>query len=150
MKIRKSLYIVGLCGALLFGGLFVGAAQANEAGGAGDPLVTRSYVHQLLEEMLEGLAASESAGFSPVHVMMGHVLLGHEGTEVILRSGVAMANVPGADGLVDITAGEDLLHGAEILRNHMLIVPRQDGRGVWALSDAWFMVKGGFDIVAAP
>ena len=158
MKIRKSLYIAGLCGAALFGGMFLGSASTQaEPGTPTDPIVTQSYVHRFVADAIAGLnvptatapaAPAESAVFTPIHVMAGHVLLGNEGTEIILRSGQAMANVPGTDGLTNLTIGADMAHGTSISANHLLVVPRRDGRGIWALSDAWMLVKGDFEIVA--
>ena len=70
-----------------------------------------------------------------------------EGTELILRSGEATAvgNIDG-DGVSDVTLGVDLKMGEKINRNHLLIVPRKDGRGIVAKTDSWIMVKGKYEI----
>ncbi|MCL2170071.1 MAG: hypothetical protein FWB74_08625 [Defluviitaleaceae bacterium] len=152
MKIRKILYIAGLCTALVVGAVFGGGmlGLAAEPGGAADPLVTRSYVHQLLNNALAGQTqaqASEPHIFTPVQVFAGHVIMGHEGTEMILRSGLAVANVPAENGIIDVTDGIDIMHGDPIGLNNFLIIPREDGRGIFAISDIWVMVKGDFNIV---
>ena len=149
MKIRKIIYIAGLCTALVVGALVGGRTQglAAEPGGAADPLVTRSYVHQLVNSVVIG--THEPHIFTPVQVFAGHVITGHEGTEFILRSGLAFAYVPGENGIIDVTDGIDLMHNYPIALNNFLIVPRKDGRGIFAQSDIWLMAKGGFTIVFA-
>jgi hypothetical protein len=156
MKIRRGLYVLGLCGALALGAAFFGPLVGFAAGGPDDPMVTQSYVHQAIERALAGVSgisgvvACEGAIFTPVQVFAGQVILGHEGTEMILRSGEALANVPGADGIVNATSGIDLFHGSMIPNNNYLIIPRADGRGIWALTDIWLIVKGDFDIITTP
>jgi len=152
MKIRKNLYIAGLCGPLVFGALSHGFLQASEPGGANDPLVTQSYVHQLVNQTLGalgqvGIGTAEAFIFQPIQLQAGQTLLAHEGTEIILRAGQAVAVVPGDVGIVNITSGVDVLNGAVIQTNHFLIIPREDGRGILALTTAYFMVKGGFSII---
>lgn len=156
-KMRKSFYIFGLCGAVALG-VFLGGlrglgASANP-GSPADPLVTRSYVHQAIYQALSGHVSSYipsytsgHATFAPVQLLAGQLLLGGEGSEIILRSGQAVAHVPGSDGIVDISAGADLFAHDEISSNHFLIIPRADGRGVFAVTDAWFLVKGDYQIV---
>jgi len=156
MKIRQGLYIAGLCGALVLGAGLGGARLGANEGPV--VLVTQHWVEQAIAQAIEEVIAqldlggtvAEVAVFEPVLVPAGYVLFGHTGTEVIARSGVVAANVPGADGLVNVTLGIDMLHGMVIERNHYLIIPREDGRGVLAVTDAWMMVKGGFDIEALP
>lgn len=136
---------------------------ALEPGSADDPIITRSYLEERLagltgttsasisEEMLnfiikEVTAAMQAPSYVPVNVQNGQVLLGDEGTEIILRGGSGTAHT-GVDGLVDMTTGDELLNGDVVSLNHLLIVPRTDGRGVRVNSDeAWFIVRGGFRI----
>jgi len=143
---------------MAFGAVFGGFVLSAEPGGAADPIVTQSYVHQHVERAIAdaltgmggGVQAAEPFIFQPVHVMAGHVILGHEGTEIILRSGSGVAHVTVDVGIANVTAGVDLLHGAAVAQNNLLIVPRTDGRGVRTTSDSWFLVKGDFDIIIAP
>jgi len=153
MKIRKGLYIAGLCAALVFGAVSHAFLQASEAGGAGDPLVTQSYVHQLVNQTLAalgqaGAGTTEPFIFQPVQIFAGQTLIGHEGTEIILRAGQGVAVVSGDAGIVNVTSGIDISHGLVIPTNHYLIVPRHDGRGILALTTVYLMVKGGYDIIA--
>jgi hypothetical protein len=160
-KTRKALYTLGLCGALALGFLMNGSLMGSaNPGGPQDPLVTQSYVDQAIRQALadfagaphDGAPKAECAGltFVPVRIFAGHVILGGEGTEIILRSGEAAAFVPGPDGIVNTTVGADMHHGTQIATNHYLIIPRADGRGIMAITDAWFMVKGDFEVVLAP
>jgi hypothetical protein len=65
---------------------------------------------------------------------------------LILRSGDAYAIDNGVDGLSDVTSAKDLKGGVTITANHLLLVPRADGRGIRAGSDLWVMVKGSYTI----
>jgi hypothetical protein len=67
------------------------------------------------------------------------------GTEAVLRSGTATV-IAGPNGLLDMTAGRDIANGESVNRNHLLIAPRSDGRGMRFTSSAWVMVRGGFSI----
>ena len=82
----------------------------------------------------------------PVSVPVGKVLYGAEGSEIILRSGKGTIYTAGVDGVVDATTGANLKTGATAVANHILIVPRADGRGVNVSEAAWFLVKGGYSI----
>lgn len=155
-KIRQGMYIFGLAGAVAFGAFLggnTGLVGSANPGSVDDPLVTRSYVHQAVGRALQDFSVGGqgmSMAFAPVHVLANHVILGGEGTVIILRSGIATAHVPGADGIVNTSLGSDMFHGDHIVTNHYLIIPRNDGRGVYASTDAWFLVQGDFQIVALP
>jgi len=164
---KKKMYILGIGLAFIAGGLIFGSniLSANP-GGAEDPLVTRSYVEMRIGEALQQATAQQvntdailnevlanigglsgnTMSFSPVHVNAGQTILAGEGTEIILRSGNATAHVPGPDGVVNASAGLDLDHGHPISRNHLIIIPREDGRGIRATTDAWFIIRGDFTI----
>ena len=89
---------------------------------------------------------TEAAAFAPVNLFAGQVLIGGEGTEIILRSGSAAAWVPGQSGLSDVTRGVDVFGNEQIRPNHLLIVPRADGRGLRANTECWLLVKGVYTI----
>ena len=114
--------------------LGVGAiVYAVTPGSAEDPVVSRSYVHA-------------RTSFSPVELMEGQRLIGGEGAEIILRSGVARVIAGGYNGVSDLTSGRDLLSGYWVYPNHLILVPRDDGRGILAETDGWVMVRGDFTI----
>ncbi|MDR2183144.1 MAG: hypothetical protein LBE55_03120 [Clostridiales bacterium] len=169
---RRKIYIAGLALSFLAGSLLVGGnwISANP-GGEEDPLAAVSYVDMRIEELKQLINAQSAdrqvnteavvnevladiAGFFggnmafvPVHVYAGQTILGGEGVEIIRRSGGALAHVPGPDGLVNASAGLDLDHGHPITANHLIIIPREDGRGIRATQDSWFIIRGDFTIV---
>ncbi|MDR1066036.1 MAG: hypothetical protein LBL35_01190 [Clostridiales bacterium] len=127
-------------------------ASAAAPGGPDDPVVTKSYVDEQIKAALGSLTdnpaetAADNAAFTPVFAAAGQYVIGHEGAEIILRSGLATARCPGEDGVTNVTQGADLPDGARLSANNLIIIPRYDGRGVKAETDAWFLVKGGYDI----
>ncbi|MDD4170585.1 MAG: hypothetical protein PHD36_10120 [Desulfotomaculaceae bacterium] len=106
------------------------AGTNDEPGGSNDPLVTRSYVDQYVQWTIEELK-------------IGQVLKAQAGTELIVRRGQAVIVDPTGNGIPDITAGADIRAGAQAPVNHLLLVPRDDGRGVKALSPVVIMYRGG-------
>ena len=83
--------------------------------------------------------------YTVVYVTKGQSVVGS--CEIILRSGKAIALCPGANGISDLTAGADLADGTEISANHLLLVPRNDGRGITVTSaDAYVMVRGTYTV----
>jgi len=131
--------LVGLGAALVLAvvlsfaaGRYVRAA-AGAPGSEADPLVTQSYVDQYTQWRVVSLEA-------------GQKLIAQGGTEIILRAGTAKAIASPSGGLADVTAGRDLGQGVAIASNHLLIVPRSDGRGVQAVSAVVLLVKGPFGV----
>jgi len=90
---------------------------------------------------------AEVVPFTILLIPSGSTFVAEEGVEFILRAGHATA-VTGVDGMVDITAGRDIINGELIPSNHLLLVPRTDGRGFLANTDVWLMVKGRYQIVS--
>lgn len=129
-----------------------GTAFAADAGSESDPVASKSYVDDKISQVLNtistGSATTEATGssYTPVSVAVGKVLYGMEGTEIILRSGKGNIYTAGVDGVVDATTGSNLKTGATAQNNHILIVPRADGRGVKVSEAAWFLVKGDYSI----
>ena len=102
----------------------------------------------LKREILSELAVNSGAAFVPVRAERGQIVLGGEGAEIILRSGRASGWCSGENGLVNATSGIEIYHGFDIPVNHLILVPRDDGRGAVINSDeAWFIIKGGFQVV---
>lgn len=125
-----------LAAAALITGLLVGQvmAQTAEPGSGGDPLVSKSYVDMVALYRVEEVPA-------------GHTVVGAAGTELVLRGGRATAVVSELGGLLDATAGADIRGGARIPANHLIVVPRDDGRGFYAETDLVLMVKGRITIL---
>ncbi len=108
-------------------------------------------VEPLIALLIERGSAGESAPvptdtYMPVFASKGQVVLGSEGTEMIVRSGRANVYITGVAGVVDATTGAELVQGNEAKRNHIIIIPRGDGRGVKITEDAWFIIKGTYQI----
>jgi hypothetical protein len=115
------------------------AIAADEAPGSeGDPVVTKSYVDKQL--------SAAGGVFTAVEVAAGRKLIGGAGAEIILRSGEAAIISNENNGVSDLTDGSDLMTGAPALPNHLLLVPRDDGRGLSALTDLWVMVRGPYTL----
>lgn len=110
-----------------------------------DPLVTRSYVDSYVDSRL-GSALDRSAAMLVVELEAGQKLIASAGTEIILRAGSATALDSSRGGLADVTSGNDIRQGHEIGRNHLLIAPRDDGRGVLAVTSVVLMVRGAYTI----
>ncbi|MGI6633418.1 MAG: hypothetical protein ACOX5M_10335 [Bacillota bacterium] len=120
------------------------AAGEPLPGSEQDPLVSRSYVDSRIEEIL----ATSGSGFQMivVEVPSGHILVGGAGTEIIVRAGNASVIDSELGGLCDVTQGRDLRYGEEAPRNHLLLVPRDDGRGILAVTGVTVMVRGNYSI----
>ena len=90
--------------------------------------------------------ASGGSQYVPVYASVGQTVIGGEGTEIILRAGKGNIVISGADGIVDATTGQNLTSGKSAVANHIMIVPRADGRGVKVTEAAWFLIKGDYSI----
>lgn len=145
---RKNMIVIFVAIALIVTTAAVGAA-GYEPGSSEDPVVTKSYVDAQIAALKNDMDSGKGGGgsvFTPVFVEAGKKLIGGEGTELILRSGGALAIAPGEDGLSDLTGGKDLKGTFAVTRNHLLLIPRDDGRGISAATDIWVMVKGTYKI----
>ncbi len=164
---KKAKYIYcGLLTAMVFGiGVnHVSLSAANVSpGSSADPLVSKSYVDEKISELLGVLSTSggyntgDSANsasqtnadtYTPVSAQSGQIILGGEGTEIILRSGSAVGYCEGENGIANVTIGADIGNGTIVGKNNLLIVPRNDGRGVKVSGngEAWFLIKGSYEI----
>ncbi len=156
----KKRWLIVLVAALLAVILAVPAfAAETDPGSSGDPVVTKSYVDAQIAALKESLkaetgtnpgttapSADASDVFTAVEVKAGQLLIGAGGTELVLRSGSATAIDNGKDGVSDLTGAKDLKGGVQVEKNHLLLVPRDDGRGIAAQTDIWIMVKGAYTI----
>lgn len=146
MKIKRVLIVLMvLAGVLAVTG---GVQMFADPGDESDPLVTLSYIEDVLMariEALVGTAKTESA-FQVVDLKQGDVLLCDAGTELVLRMGAATVIATEKGGLANVTAGYDLANGTAAPSNSHLIVPLGDGRGLVANTDAIVLIKGGYTI----
>lgn len=131
MKKRAMMIFAAVCV------LFTAVVYAAQPGTQEDPLVTKSY--------LENIIAQETK-FKVVEVSAGKKVVGAAGTEMILRMGTCSVIGSQKGGVSDVTMGYDLAHGTNVQGNHLLIVPLDDGRGVKTSTDCLIMIKGGYTI----
>lgn len=164
-----GLLLIGGC----FGAIF---ADDVVPGSAADPVVSKSYmdaqveilstqisdmqaqIEKLQAAVSEGTgtpstpstpetpAAAEAPKFEVVKVEAGQKVIGEASTEIILRSGTATAIAGASGGVSDITEGVDLATGEAVTKNHLMIIPVDDGRGISCTSTCYVMIKGGYTL----
>lgn len=129
---RKQLGITGvavLTGVVLFcSGMKVGAAT-NEPGSAGDPLITRSYLEQQLEQV--------RGEYKCLTLKKGEVLALTQGSQVVLYSGSATVN----GNLINLTEGSVVSAGNKAEKYHSYLVPA-DGSGFTAEATCVIFLSG--------
>jgi len=124
------------------------SALQNQQGGTslpGTATLSQADRDALINEITHAVTAGQVVPFTPLFVPSGSTLIAEAGVEFILRSGSAYV-IAGPNGLVDATAGKDIANGQPVSRNHLILVPATDGRGLNFTSDAWLMIKGGYII----
>ena len=117
-----------------------------------DPLVSLSYLNQRLEAIQNNqnqkpAASSGAQTLEVVELNAGDKVIAAQGAEMIPRSGRVETIAQELGGLSDITAGVDLKQGERAPLNHMLIVPRSDGRGLKASTNAIVLMRGNYRVV---
>ena len=132
MKRKHAILLTAII-AVMIAGAIAAFADTADPGSSSDPLVSKSYV-------------DAKATYKAVMLNAGQTLIGDEGTELIVRSGEFTAIDNGANGVSDITSGKDLMTGAQVGLNHLLLVPKNDGRGISARTEGWIMVRGNYTI----
>ncbi|MGI6358009.1 MAG: hypothetical protein ACOX2K_04855 [Bacillota bacterium] len=152
-----------LVAALVFGSLLIGiwwgtsvaATSVPSPGSNQDPLVSKSYVDQAVATLEQAMAAlldqgveqqSEGVSLQVVVVPAGQKLIASQGTEFILRSGSGKIIASAAGGVPDLSAAVDLQQGVEIPKNHLLLFPKNDGRGFLATTELIVMVRGQWEL----
>jgi hypothetical protein len=129
----------------------------SEPGSEKDPLVSLSYLEKRLEQFKFYVdeRLSQTVGnpqedinnnLKVVEIIPGQSIIGENGTEIILRDGRAKIIAGELGGLSDVTEGKDLGMDEPISKNHLLIIPRNDGRGVYAVTKSIFLVRGEYKI----
>lgn len=141
-------------------------------GDTSDPIVVLSYLNDRLTSLVKDYGLEDikdiknqigklsenspstgtgGTGTSPtleiVEINAGEKIIGGAGTELILRGGKATVVGSELGGLTNITLGKDFVSGMDVVANNLLIVPRDDGRGVYTNNYAIFMVRGSYEVV---
>ncbi|AWP30717.1 hypothetical protein PVOR_31879 [Paenibacillus vortex V453] len=157
MKILSAFLVLAI-------GIGAGSILNTPADGAGttpgttdDPVVTKSYVDQQIQQALNGGGGATSPTqpsqgadeVKNVALKPGKILIADAGTEFIVRSGNAVIYTEVSSGVADLTDGKDLLNGQAAPKNHLLSFPRE-GRGIQVkegqTSNLIVMVRGGYTI----
>ena len=147
---RKSLVILACVLALALG-VGVGAYATGTFGTQNDPLITKSYLEQVVQPELEKevraaaeeakqTAASVAGTFNVVSLSAGQKLTCNLGAEFLLRSGSASA----LGGLSDITEGS-AVNGGVLKENHLYMVAEL-GAGLRADGSVTLLVTGDYSI----
>lgn len=128
------------------------AGNTSDPGSINDPVVTKNYVDEQINKLVQSGAISsgsgEAAGLVVLDLETDDILIGKSGTEMILRGGAAIIIGEGSDGVPDVTSGVDVAIGSNVTKNHLLIIPRDDGRGLKITKGtAYVMVRGNYEIV---
>ena len=169
MKNRKT-WVILLTAALLAISCFA-AVFADDAvpGTAADPVVSKSYMDAQIDILTTQISAlqarvdkleegggsttpgtpaqpAEAPKFEVVKVDAGKSVIGAASTEIILRSGTAAAIAGASGGVSDLTEGVDLSTGTAVAKNHLLVVPVDDGRGIQCTSTCYVMIKGDYTL----
>ena len=166
MKKKKLALIIAACVLLAALAVTVMAYDSSE-----DPIISLSYLSdifrpQILREVDSKIdtaiknsgsgntpvtpqpAESASSGYEVIEMKAGQVLYATDACDVMLRSGTAVCTAPDPkQGIADYTDATEILNGQPLVKNHMCLIPRGDGRGVVATSSSVFiMVRGTYFI----
>lgn len=117
-------------------------------GNAGSLEIQRlSEENEEIKKQLDQLKINSSgSGLEIVELRDGQSLICGAGTEIILRAGTAKAIISELGGLSDLTGGKDLASNEVISPNHLILIPRDDGRGAYVEKYAIFMVRGYYEV----
>lgn len=170
---KKSIAIFGTMALTLAVGVLIGqvgrADSGSTPGSGDDPIVTKSYVDQQIAKLTGGATPAPQPApqptpppatgggsttpvpgidtFKVIELAPQQVLKGAEGTEIIVRAGSATVIASDNGGVSDITGGNDLVQGTTVELNHMLLTPRNDGRGIKAGNSKIFvLVRGTYSV----
>lgn len=173
-KVVTAAVVIG--GSVWAGALFnlqaEGAGVTGQPGTTEDPVVTKSYVDQAIQQALKNggtvvtppttptvpttpttpstnnSTASESINI--VDVKPGETLIASAGAEFIVRSGKAIIYSQDTNGVADLTDGVDITNGGAVTNNHLLSFPRE-GRGIQVQEGNKYnlivMVRGDYQII---
>ncbi len=105
------------------------ATRAAEPGSKDDPVITRSYLETLYSWQVTSLQEGQTLSLDM-------------GVTFVLRTGKAAVVGVGSEGLVDLTAGNELKDGERILPHHLILSPASDRRGLRALTAVVLLTRG--------
>lgn len=128
-------------------------AVTVEPGTSGDPVVSQSYVDAKINELtaiVNGIKQQPNTQYSKFEIIEGieagkQIICGAS-TELILRGGQATAITSAQGGVSNLISGKDIKSGETIPLDQLLLIPREDGRGIKITKKAWVMIKGQYTI----
>jgi len=147
----SAILAVGIIsGSLIGNALSVGTSSVTP-GTVSDPVVTKSYVDEQIAKLSGGGSTggggSVTATLEVVTVPADRILMVNAGSEIVIRTGKAVAYSSDSNGISDVTAGVDIKSGVAVPTNHEIWFPR-DGRGIQAASGTTgsltVLVKGSY------
>ena len=152
--------------------ILTGIIVAATPGSSSDPLITLSYFEQKIEDLKEELEKLIEKGskdkeeekqeetkapeidtsafiFKIENLKAGSTLKCGEGTEFIIRTGEMKAVASASGGLSDVTDGANIDGDTVVPKNHHIVVPRDDGRGLSVVTGGAIMIKGKYEVIEA-
>ena len=129
-------------------------AGGYDPGSDKDPIITKSYLDVQLSKLKEYVDSKGSNTPQPqrgdiyevVNLKKGQNIIFEGSSEVILRGGKASVIDSESGGLADLTTGTDLKMDYDVPSNHLLLIPKSDGRGMNSQSNCTLLVKGKYII----
>ena len=168
MKKSKLILVLSFVLVLVLGFSMNVFGTESGPGSSADPVVSKSYVDAKIDELTKtnamlqtqlselkaqldniktgGTSTDSTDSFKVLELQGGTTIIGEEGTELILRAGYAKAIGATEGGVSDLTGAKDLKTGASVSLNHLLLIPRGDGRGFKCTGLCYVMVKGGYTL----
>ncbi|WP_207653836.1 hypothetical protein [Tepidibacter mesophilus] len=160
--IKNKIVIAVLSCSVIVTSTYIVKASGYEAGSNMDPVVTKSYVDMKIDELAKNvnqvigkINTGNQGNVTPINstneleiveVKSGQSIILQSGSEIILRGGKGSIIDSEFGGIADLTQGIDLRKGYDAPANHLLMVPRSDGRGIKAKTNCIFMVKGEYEV----
>jgi len=165
-KNKRKIIISSVLAATMLTGIIIAATP----GSSSDPLITLSYFEQKMEDLQEELKELIEKGskdkeeekteeiekpeidtsafiFKIENLKAGSTLKCGEGTEFIIRTGEMKAVASASGGLSDVTEGANIDGDTVVPKNHHIVVPRDDGRGLNVVTGGAIMIKGNYEII---
>lgn len=136
-------------------------AATAEPGTPEDPVVSQSYVDakiaaltseiNVLKQQLQNTQPGQPAQGAKYEVVgplqPGKQIIAGESTEIVVRAGGATAIASDKGGVADLITGTDLGTGANVPVNHLLLIPRNDGRGITITkAETYVLVRGSYSV----
>lgn len=154
MKKLRSLAVFCIV-AVLFGG--IGAYAATNYGTESDPLITLSYLNEVLKPQMEQtytqqtkdsltelesrLEGEENGAYTPVELKANQTMTCKAGCEFLVRSGEAYVTA----SFLNVTEGKELAANDWLMKHHLYMAVSDSG-AVRANSDLYLMVRGDYTV----